>query len=180
VPETAILRGGEVSPAAFRLYCYYCARRNNESGGWRVKNREAAEALDLSRSRVSEARKELLGEGWIVDLGADFIMPLMGFEAVESSTESVENSNADVENSNESVENSTLLIDKDRAVLLLTYHPRYYPHTHIHAARGPVCLRDSHGGPVGCRRCLCLWFNLALTSHKSSPGRRLKKGRARR
>lgn len=129
VPEIAIRRGGEVSPAAYRLYTYYCARRNNESGGWRVKDEEAAGALDLSRSRVCEARNELRRDGWIADLGGHFIRPLVGFEEVEEPTESVESPTGNVEDSTEIVEFSTSGIDKDRARGSTSYSPPATTHT---------------------------------------------------
>jgi len=149
VPEIAIKLGGEVSPAAFRLFCYYCARRNNESGGWRVKNREAAEALGISRSRVSEARKELRGAGWIADEGKDFIRPLMGFQAVESSTESVEFSTAPVESSTESVEFSTGDIDKDRARGSTSHLPPTLPPTTPRPRVTPTPQSANAGVSVG-------------------------------
>src|SRR5215218_6297067 len=116
VPELAIRRGGEVSPAAYRLYTWYCARRNNESEGWQVPNKKASEALGISRTRVCEARNELRRAGWIADLGEDFIKPLVGFEAVENSTLPVENSIG--------------AIDKDRARGSTSYSPPTKTHTH--------------------------------------------------
>jgi hypothetical protein len=138
VPETAIKRGGEVSPAAYRLYTWYCARRNNESGGWRVPNKEAAEALGISRNRVCEARNELRAGGWIKDLGGDFIRPLVGFDAVEDSTQPVENSIGAVEDSTQPVENSIGAIDKDRARGSYT---SYSPPTTAHTLSAPF---DAH------------------------------------
>lgn len=115
IPEIAIERGGELSPAAFRLYCYYCARRNRATGGWRVRDKDAAARLGMSRSRLCEARNELRDKGWIACEEGDFIRPLTGLNHVENSTGGVGSSAGTVEDSAVSVGDSTGRIYKERA-----------------------------------------------------------------
>jgi hypothetical protein len=115
IPETAIERCGELSPAAFYLFCYYCARRNKVTGGWRVRDKDAAARIGMSRNRLCEARNELRAKGWIACEGGNFIRPLMGFNPVESSTDAVEFPTASVEDSTLSVGGSTGRIYKERA-----------------------------------------------------------------
>jgi hypothetical protein len=116
IPDEAIERSGEVSPAAFRLYAYYCARRNKATGGWACGDKAAAEYLKVSRSRVCEARNELARAGWITLAEGDFVTPQLGFKPVEISTPPVEISTPVVEFPTGKVEISTASVEISTAL----------------------------------------------------------------
>lgn len=95
IPDDAILRSGEISPIAFRLYCLYCLHRNKETGGWTCSLSQSAKELNASKSRVSEGRGELVAKGWI-EIEGSFITPVVGFKGSENRTPGFEKSNGSV------------------------------------------------------------------------------------
>ncbi len=97
IPDEAILRSGEVSPIAFRLYCLYCLHRNKETGGWNCSLSQSAKELNSSKSRVSEGRAELTAKGWI-EIEGSFITPIVGFKGSENRTPGFGKSNGRVRN----------------------------------------------------------------------------------
>lgn len=65
IPDLAIERSHEVSPTAFRLYAYFCKRRNCDGVCWPSLKNIATE-LRLAYSFASETRKQLIQQGWIL------------------------------------------------------------------------------------------------------------------
>jgi hypothetical protein len=96
VPDQAIDRSHELSGSAFRLYCYYCKRRDREGVCWPSLKR-SAEDLRMAYTYVCEMRKELVREGWIELLKGGEVRPLVGFEAADRPSE---NPNESSENPN--------------------------------------------------------------------------------
>jgi len=97
IPDEAILRSGEISPIAFRLYCLYCLHRNKETGGWTCSLSQSAKELGASKSRVSEGRGELAAKEWI-EIEGSFITPIVGFKGSENRTPGFGKSNSRVRN----------------------------------------------------------------------------------
>lgn len=83
VPDEAVERMAEVSGAAFKVYAYYCRRRNHATGDCWPSLKTTARDTGLCYSYVSEIRKELVRVGWI-RLENDRILLLCGFVVSEN------------------------------------------------------------------------------------------------
>ncbi|MDQ3804290.1 MAG: hypothetical protein M3416_10715, partial [Acidobacteriota bacterium] len=74
------MRSDDVPPGAFRLYAYYCMRRDHATGTCFPSVKRAQADLHFkSYSYASEMRKELLNEGWIEFTEDGQVRPLLGF-----------------------------------------------------------------------------------------------------
>lgn len=96
VPIVAIIESTEITPSAFRLYVYFCLRRNKHTGVCFPTLRRAADDLKINYSYACTMRKELVTKGWIELFDGRFIRPLKGFEIPNSSIE-IPNISEDVE-----------------------------------------------------------------------------------
>ena len=120
IPDQAVLASGEISSTAFRLYAFYCMRRNRKSGGYNCPRASVAAALpDIQRASYFTLKKELLSKGWI-DSNGDFIRPVKGFESPEIETldvaksPEIETRSPEIETT--SPENETLYIRNKPAI----------------------------------------------------------------
>lgn len=77
IPDEAIERSGEISNAAFRLYCYYCKKRNRETGNYSCPGAATAAELGMNRTQVYNVRAELIASKWI-SVEGEIVTPLMG------------------------------------------------------------------------------------------------------
>ena len=85
VPDQAIERSHEINQSAFRLYCFYCKRRNKVKRTCYPSLQEAATTLKMAYSYVSEMRHQLIEKNWI-RLDGSVITPLVGFGKTEPRT----------------------------------------------------------------------------------------------
>ncbi len=84
IPAAAALRSSEVSHAAFKLYSFYCAHRNEETGVSNPSQIQISRETSIGYSYVSELKSELADRGWIRALGGRKVFPLVGFEVASS------------------------------------------------------------------------------------------------
>ncbi|MFN6963965.1 MAG: hypothetical protein ACK4S4_09385 [Pyrinomonadaceae bacterium] len=88
VPDNAIKTSGELSPAAFRLYCVICSMRSKKTGGYWVSFGKAEARMDgLTEPTYFRARRELLDKEWVVELDNNFLVPVRGFETIKSDSD---------------------------------------------------------------------------------------------
>jgi hypothetical protein len=80
VPIIAVLESNDLTPSAFRLFVYFCLRRNGHTGVCFPTLRRASDDLRINYSYACTIRKELVSKGWIEILEGRFIRPLKGFE----------------------------------------------------------------------------------------------------
>ena len=80
VPDEAIEAGKELSHAAFRLYACYCKYRNKETGECYPNQKTIGAHTDISRTYISEMKRELLKKGWIRVSDKGRIIPIKGFK----------------------------------------------------------------------------------------------------
>jgi hypothetical protein len=86
VPDEAIVDACDLSPGAWRLYGYYCMKRNKETRGWNCpKAAVLKEMPKMTKETYFRSKRELLDEGWIV-ADKDFITPIKGFRSVKNDT----------------------------------------------------------------------------------------------
>ena len=109
VPERAVIDSHQLTPSGFRLYVYFCLRRNNQSGVCFPTLRRAAADLQMNYSYASTLRRELVKKGWIRVEDERFIRPLRGFEIPNINIE-IPNSNIEIPNSNIEIPNSSIEI----------------------------------------------------------------------
>jgi hypothetical protein len=85
LPDEAVLSASDISAGAFRLYAYFCMRRNRETGACKVSLVRAQSELKFkSYSHTTELRKELIREKWIEIDGLRRTVPRKGFTANSS------------------------------------------------------------------------------------------------
>lgn len=95
VPDEAVVDAGKVSSGAWRLYCYYCMKRNKDSNGWKCpKSAVLKEMPDFTKGTYFRVRKELDEKGWIRIVG-DFVIPVKGFKSLKIETPNPENNEPD-------------------------------------------------------------------------------------
>lgn len=87
VPDQAIDRSHEIPGAAFRLYCYYCKRRDAETGLCWPSLKLCAQELQTAYTYTSEMRAKLIAAGWIEMTAQGQIRCLMGFGNSETGSE---------------------------------------------------------------------------------------------
>jgi hypothetical protein len=83
VPDAAVFASSEISHAAFKLYVYYCARRNSKTMDCFAGNELIKEETGITYAYISTLKTELLLAGWI---GKSIhhkkgVVPLKGYDA---------------------------------------------------------------------------------------------------
>ena len=135
IPDEAVLRSHEISPAAFRLYAYYCIRRNKNTGGYNcAKSRVLSELSGMSEPSFFRARKELVASGWI-EAERDYVVPIMGFKTINSDSETIKNESArTIKNESETINSDSETIKNDRKTIKNdSAYKEYQPTSHIPA-----------------------------------------------
>jgi hypothetical protein len=116
VPDAAILAASEISSTAFRLYAYYCMKRNRTQKGWNCPQ-QAVLSSGLSRDQYFRGKKELLEKGWIA-AHKDFITPVRGFEEeVRDESEHYQNRKNATPESSEKLQKSKYRSQKPNCLL---------------------------------------------------------------
>lgn len=77
IPDEAIDHNTEISPTAFRLYALICRRRNHKTQTAWLTDDFVERTLDISRSTLFEAKKELIRKNWL-RVEAAYWMPTFG------------------------------------------------------------------------------------------------------
>ncbi len=78
VPDKAVDHEDDVSPAAGRLFRYYCKWRDHLTRLSRKGFARAVEELKLPRATAYRAQKQLIDEHWIRLTADGYVMPVMG------------------------------------------------------------------------------------------------------
>lgn len=90
LPDEAIERSHELTGGAFKLYAYYCKRRDNKTGTCFPSLRRAAADLNCRHPHICTWRQELIERGWILfDRSTHLTTPILGFKEPGCGTESV-------------------------------------------------------------------------------------------
>ncbi len=87
VPDIAIERMGEVSDSAFKMFVYFCKRRNSKTGICFPSLKTTATDCGLNYCYASVIRKELVKKGWIEIVEETVINCLIGFGNSKDSLE---------------------------------------------------------------------------------------------
>jgi hypothetical protein len=102
VPDEAIDRMCEVNDKAFKLYAYYCRRRNRDTGLCFPSLKITAQDTGINYTYCSEMRNQLAAKGWIEITEKGEIRPLLGF--VKSSE--IPNQSSEIPNQSSEIPNS--------------------------------------------------------------------------
>lgn len=77
VPDDAIDDSFQLTPTAFRLYCFICRRRNHKTGNAWIKPKVASNLLGVSPSQIYRALAELTAAKWIIT-NNETVVPIYG------------------------------------------------------------------------------------------------------
>lgn len=90
IPDEAIDRMNELSPGAWRLFCFLCRCRNSKTGRSFPSVRLSAEAAGVHTKNVFRLRRELTAAGW-VNFQGDEADLLVGFNGSKNATTNIAN-----------------------------------------------------------------------------------------
>ena len=130
IPDDAVLASGDISATAFRLYAYYCMRRNRKSQGFTCpKAMVLSDMRDISEPTYFRAKDQLISAGWIATNG-NFITPLKGFDTLKN--ESFE-SDKTIKNESVTIKNDspTLKNDSERYIYTPATKPATLPEDEV-------------------------------------------------
>jgi hypothetical protein len=107
IPDIAIEKMSEVSDSAFKMFVYFCKRRNNQTGVCFPSLKTTAKDCGINYCYASVIRKELVKKGWIQLIEDRVILCVLGFGNSKDSLD-IPNSSLDIPKGSLEIPNPSL------------------------------------------------------------------------